>query len=310
MGNALGGVTMGYFDPFDDRVPSLPVGRLQELQARAKRLLRGRTARQFRKATDMTAWLSADYFDTEKELWVQRQLEQGGYVLGYLSHEDRTESGLKELLANARDPDITCEFDFPREENTSELEALEGSLKGFNLDDKELPDAEPFEYLAVLALEQIARALEAFTFDDWPAELKEDAPMILLAGLANDAVNITETVCRAEALKARTDLEREHSDRLMCQIVDSALRVTDAEDDHKKQTDHMVKTKLSLAAARAANIRHKDTNDKKAAVLIEWDRTNAEYESRADFVRIVSPLRGLKYRTLYGWIAEHEKSKA
>jgi hypothetical protein len=62
-------------------------------------------------------------------------------------------------------------------------------------------------------------------------------------------------------------------------------------------------------ATARAKIRHKDMNEKKAAVLEEWIENGHEYESRADFSRIIGALKGIKYRTLYEWIAEYEKSE-
>ncbi|WP_288079208.1 hypothetical protein [Pseudomonas sp.] len=63
-------------------------------------------------------------------------------------------------------------------------------------------------------------------------------------------------------------------------------------------------------ARQRAELRHKPTNQRKAALLTEWDATASEYESRADFARIVSQREGLKYRTLYDWIAAHDRTKA
>ncbi|AZC51808.1 hypothetical protein C4K35_4233 [Pseudomonas chlororaphis subsp. piscium] len=65
----------------------------------------------------------------------------------------------------------------------------------------------------------------------------------------------------------------------------------------------------SREARERAKKRHKATSEKKVAILAEWDATGHEYKGRADFARIVSSIRGVKYRTLYDWIAEHDKSK-
>lgn len=65
---------------------------------------------------------------------------------------------------------------------------------------------------------------------------------------------------------------------------------------------------ISNQAAARANIRHRDMNNRKAALIQEWIDSSHEYESRADFARIIGTLRGIKYRTLYEWIAEYEKS--
>jgi hypothetical protein len=64
---------------------------------------------------------------------------------------------------------------------------------------------------------------------------------------------------------------------------------------------------ISASATARANIRHQEMKSKKSELLQEWDASGGEYESRADFARIISKLRGVKYRTLYEWIAGHEK---
>lgn len=68
--------------------------------------------------------------------------------------------------------------------------------------------------------------------------------------------------------------------------------------------------RASHEARERAALRHAPTNQQKAAVLTEWDATSSDYESRADFARIIGKRDGIKERTLYDWIAAHEKSKA
>ncbi|WP_324731579.1 hypothetical protein [Pseudomonas paeninsulae] len=68
--------------------------------------------------------------------------------------------------------------------------------------------------------------------------------------------------------------------------------------------------RTSHEARERAALRHAPTNQQKAATLTEWDATSSDYESRADFSRIIGKRDGIKERTLYDWIASHEKSKA
>lgn len=65
---------------------------------------------------------------------------------------------------------------------------------------------------------------------------------------------------------------------------------------------------ISIQATERAGIRHKEMNSRKTALIQEWVETRHEYDSRADFARIIGTLRGIKYRTLYEWIADYEKS--
>ena len=66
---------------------------------------------------------------------------------------------------------------------------------------------------------------------------------------------------------------------------------------------------ISTLAAERAKKRHQDMNDRKIEILNDWAVNSGEYESRSDFVRIMSDLKGIKYRTLYDWIANYDKGK-
>lgn len=99
---------------------------------------------------------------------------------------------------------------------------------------------------------------------------------------------------------------------------DQALHIfTDICDIQKEIAENKLRSEMishihwqkSREAKDRAKRRHQEMNAQKAVVLAEWDTTGSEYESRADFARIVGDLRGLKHRTLYEWIAAHEKSK-
>jgi hypothetical protein len=73
---------------------------------------------------------------------------------------------------------------------------------------------------------------------------------------------------------------------------------------------HSHECRTSHEARERAALRHAPTNQQKAAALTEWDATSTDYESRADFARIIGKRDGIKERTLYEWIAAHEKTKA
>lgn len=64
---------------------------------------------------------------------------------------------------------------------------------------------------------------------------------------------------------------------------------------------------FSALAAERAKKRHQHMNAQKAELIKDWAANGEGYESRADFVRIMSDLNGIKYRTLYEWIANHDK---
>lgn len=76
-----------------------------------------------------------------------------------------------------------------------------------------------------------------------------------------------------------------------------------------RETVAAAKEAISALGRRSAKARHSPTNQQKANLLAEWDATASAYESRADFARIVSQREGIKYRTLYEWIAGHDRDK-
>lgn len=71
----------------------------------------------------------------------------------------------------------------------------------------------------------------------------------------------------------------------------------------------MLDISIKHEARQRAAQRHAPSNQRKATLLAEWDATSSEYESRADFARIISQREGVIYRTLYDWIAAHERTK-
>lgn len=66
---------------------------------------------------------------------------------------------------------------------------------------------------------------------------------------------------------------------------------------------------LGARAKKASNSRHAPTNALKAKLIKDWAASKHEYKSRADFVRIVARVHGIKERTLYEWIGQYEHSQ-
>lgn len=83
-----------------------------------------------------------------------------------------------------------------------------------------------------------------------------------------------------------------------------------ADRDGRSFFQSMMDVAGSWEASERATLRHASTNQQKATLLAEWDAQGREYKSRADFARIVSKRDGVKYRTLYDWIAQHDSEKA
>ncbi len=288
------------FDPFTDRVPhSFALARLRELQDRARWYVKGRTVDELREASSGIYILTSEYFEVVKEQWIVDQLERGGHILGYLPYESRTEAGLRNLIAeHGSHSDIAPELDFPSDSNTSELEALQQAIQDVDLDDETFPNGTAVEYVAVLALDQIARVVNDY-LDDYseiPSSIRAEIRELRKQSAASAIVDVMETVCWAETLWELRDQEA----RLVSRI-ESAL---------PGKADELAKKKVSLAARRAADARHKDTNQQRLAALEEWDTSGGNYSGMAAFARHRHKAYGINERTLYSWVRDHRKANS
>ena len=286
------------FDAITDEVPYLEIYRLRGLRERAKLMLNRRSEGEIRVASSTIEWLANEYFYTQQEAWIRRQIENGGAVLRHLRYEDRTEHGLRELVEEHRSEIDRDELDFPSEENTEPLEALEDALKEFDLDDQDFPSAKVYEYVAVLALTLITQAVQTYQGEDWPTVLWDKQPMSRMTVLANEAIDIMEIVCRAEQLQDKYETSR----RVKFLIQDNENRIPE-------RVDELVRKRVSLAASLAANARHKETSQSKAVALECWEATGSNFSSRTAFARTKHKEYGVTERSLYGWITTHERLK-
>ncbi|HCG40977.1 MAG TPA: hypothetical protein DEW09_18290 [Pseudomonas sp.] len=292
------------FSPFLDCVPhNFVFRRARELQARARRLVKGRTTEQLEDASRDAAFLTAEYFQIEKDRWIVEQLERGASILRFLTYEERTEGGLRHLIdEHGHHPDVAAELYFPREENTSELEALEAALDDVELDSEGFPNGTIAEYLAILALNQISLLMNLSGEDDSdaPTIIRDDLHEIRLRGMADQLADIMETVCRAESLHEQGELKKRLSEQFRRQM-ELAL---------PEKADELAKKKVSLAARKAALSLHEATRAKKAEAVAEWKASGSKYSSMAAFARLRHRAYGVTDRTLGEWIREYRKSNS
>jgi len=286
------------FDPFTDRVPhSFPLARLRQLQDRARWYVRKRTVEELKEASSDVYLLISEQFEAWKERWIVEHFERGGHLLGYLPYESRTEAGLRKLIHDhGSHPDIAGVLDFPSEANTSDLDALEMAIQDVDLDDEGFPNGTTEEYIAVLALDQIARVVNDYMDDysDIPSSIRAEIRELRKQSAASAVVEIMETVCRAETLWALKDQEA-----MLVHRIESAL---------PGKADELAKKKVSLAARRAASARHKDTNQQRLAALAEWDASGPKYSGMAAFARHRHKAFGVTESTLYRWVRDHRKA--
>ncbi|MDE2309982.1 MAG: hypothetical protein KGL01_04035 [Betaproteobacteria bacterium] len=170
---------MGYykqfdeFDPLTGVAPDHPFSHLQSIVTRARQLLKNRTRDEIVSAAHNADWFIDEYFKSEKDDYIRRLLDRGGWELEYLPEAQRNKEGIRWLLDNwpseADDPPPHI----PTPENTSELDALKECIGWYVLDDDaEFQKGREFEYFAVLALWLVADAMECLK---WSSDQKSFA---------------------------------------------------------------------------------------------------------------------------------------
>src|SRR5258708_19890615 len=96
------------FEPLTGATPQHPFSLLPNIVDRARALLKERTHDEMVNAARNTDFFIDGYFSGEKDDYVRRLLDRGGWELGYLPYESRNEAGVRELLDNwppdANDP--------------------------------------------------------------------------------------------------------------------------------------------------------------------------------------------------------------
>jgi hypothetical protein len=284
------------FDPFTETAPeNTSAKRLPEMQRRAKKLLLTRSLDQLRHGLKTVEWLTGDYFSNQEEFWILTQAECGFPFLSNVPIKDRNEDMLRDALMNTSYDDL----DFDNDVCDPQVKALIYALENFNLDDENFPHAKKYEYLAILALELIGYAIDIDNGIENDGSQPCEPIRLVWLNFTDLVIDIMEVVTLAESIKNNHDAFKNTT--LAFNESFAAIVTGEAE--------ALAKQKLSLAASRAANIRHEGTRPKKEAVQKEWDETKSEYDSKSDFARIIGERDGIKFRTLYDWLTKHEQSK-
>lgn len=134
---------------------------------------------------------------------------------------------------------------------------------------------------------------------DAPPIIRDDLHEVRVRGMANQLVDIMETVCRAESLSEQKTLETRLEARFRNQM-DFAV---------PKKADELAREKVSLAARKAALSRHEATRSQNAEAVAEWEASGSKYSSLAAFARLRHKAYGVTERTLYGWVRGRRKTK-
>jgi len=170
---------MGFFRQFEEFDPltgvpdRYPLSFLPSIVERARALLKERTRDEIINAAHNVDFFIDEYFRDEKDKYVRRLVETGGWELGYLPLEARNETGIRNLLDNWPPEADDRPLDIPTSENTSEVDALKACIDDYALsDDAEFPGGRTFEYFAVLTLWLVADALKWLKWTSEPQAMK------------------------------------------------------------------------------------------------------------------------------------------
>lgn len=258
-----------HFDPLTGQVPYWPFPDLGSVVWRARRILSGRSSDQIHDLANHTHDLIAEYFAEARQIEVCRLaskgleefLEVGAFGGGVGINLDRID-----------------ELDFPKPENTSELDALEASIGRWRQvfgEGVAAPDL--CECLATLALCQVGDAVHRlyYQYDFQTLEyVRRKAKTVqpndfILAAQA--ALSALEAVGRAERLlEARGAITSAgEQEQAVTPPVSSGLGVATEQTLAERGDDARQR---SERARQLATLRLANRNATRAAVLAEWDR--------------------------------------
>lgn len=217
--------SFGLFDPMIDPVPETPFGQsLSIIACKARHLLRHRHSEQVIDASSAITWMQNEYFekaalDRIKEISNQYALSIDGDtlyeadpvdVIGWLMDGADKPIGSSDYMEIAR-----LAKTIPTPENTSSLDALQRGLEFFELDDDMFPDAQEWEYFAVLALHLLSECV-ACCSDSVPHRslLQHTTDMSKVLGKAGElAIFAMQAVCHAETEKMNQKVVAANTER-------------------------------------------------------------------------------------------------
>ena len=298
---------MGYirqfenFDPNCGVVPSYPFDLLPAIAIRARKLV-SRSPEQMIQIANTADWIIEEYFRNAKEKYIHDLLEYGGWELGDLPQEERTESAIRNFIKSgfpgvADDPRSL----FDNVDNTSMVTALKADISNYAFDDDiDETDGKEYQYFAVLALWLIADCLKWIQFEP---------PYLSLAGTA--AIEAMDAVCYAEHLQDADKFVGAIQAQVSRIEDESALKV-------EKEVEEKLTLRISLNARKASHKRHGKSaylRDVASKLFLSEKWPSVRQASKKIYPQLVehgrkigfafSPERG--EQTVYGWLLKVTK---
>lgn len=304
-----------HFDPLTGEVPYWPYNELGNIVWRARRILSSRTSEQIHQLANWTNDLIAEYFAVAKQQEVEALEAEGRFEF-----LDVDEDGLV-LGINL---DRIDELDFPRPENTSELDALEaGTAAGSHLFEEDVSHPDLCECLAALALCQVGDAIHRLQYEyDFKAlQYVKRAAKNLGAydyiGAGQCAVAAMEAVSRAELLIEARRLQAQFQERLNAEKQQASAEVQRANDRKWEALRAQEAQQKSAHARQMAALSLRSRNASRTGILAQWDQdpalqnlSHAKAGLRLSQWLAGQDLEFFEPRTVSAWISEHKKATA
>ncbi|WP_044421412.1 hypothetical protein [Pseudomonas syringae group genomosp. 3] len=287
---------------FDD-LPYMPLARVDEFRKRALALVGTLSVGRIKAVSLDIDDMIEQYFQVERDRWVQKQVEIGGTIWGHLPDELRDELHLRQLIEAPPSYISIHELDFPCEQNTSALEALEQAIV---FTDTESEDSiQPHEYLAVLALRDMENMVRDF-HSRTDSSSNQNAEMYLRF-VANSMMDIVETICRGEELRHEARTLKSFQKAYRKQVHDRAADMAEL------RAEALAAEKVKARHGDAARKGHESRNGAvKERLLAEWEQYKIGAKTRpnmAEFARKAE--RSGRYsvleNTIKKWIRDSKK---
>jgi len=289
------------FDPKDGAVPSHPFSLLPNIVRRARSILHERNRDEILIAAELVDSMIQNYFDQEKDLFIEDQLQTNGWVCKYLDQDARNAVGLRDLVTRGL-PDAADSseyFDFPASDRTTEVEALKDCIDNHRTEYEGFSNAKQQEYFAVLALWLIGDCLHWLQSGKQPTGAIAD-PIFNLSIAGQHALLAMDAVCYAEHLSAVTT----HFENISHGGPEFYR--------HQQRVAEMVVTKAaelrSETSRQGAAKRHEENTAMREEAIRYYEEHEATFKSAEAAANVIAgTIVPVAHRTVADWIRAHRR---
>jgi hypothetical protein len=310
---------MGYwrqfdkFDPITGKVPYSPFHDLGSVVARARRILKSRSADDIREIASTIDTEIEIFFEQEKKEAIQRAINEERSE--FLIYDD-------EGYIHGVDPDRVDELEYASADNMDEFEALQLCVDNISnaFYDSDKLDPDEVEYFATLALWKAAESITRlqFSYDNHTKKyLERDSASLSssdIAHSANLAVKAMEVIGYAEKLEKQSWLRKKYEERIQSLQKKQKELTPDDVTKFKDQITAELRAEKKKQLSAAGKKRHEGNHKAKDLVLSMWGENPKQFDSAekaADHYVEVLRTKGIKmgHRTVAKWIRAEAKAR-